>query len=190
MSCHVVCWTPLLNVEAAVSTRTSIPYCLSTWQHTPQYSFLYILQSENLISHTMISMFMGGYIVLNCGGSSWVCVILHNQCDYCELVDFLWITHKYMKNSVFYFVCEFIGVLLNQISFWIFQVYDKVVYNWNFVCLWAYVCAHSWNHCPFWASLCPMFRQFALDERCWHVGSLYWQPTTNSLSSKYKLACY
>lgn len=34
-----------------------------------------------------------------------------------------------MKNSVFYFVYEFIGVLLNQISLLSFQVYDKVVYN-------------------------------------------------------------
>ena len=80
MSCHVVCWTLLVNVEAAVSTRTSIPYSLSTWQHTPQCNFLYIHHSDNLISHTV--MFMGGCIVLNCSDSNWVCVILHNQFDY------------------------------------------------------------------------------------------------------------
>jgi hypothetical protein len=72
----------VLNVEAAVLARTSIPYCLSTWQHTPQCSFLHIHRSGNRISHTMKSMSLGAYVVLSCSGSSWNCVLLHNQSDY------------------------------------------------------------------------------------------------------------
>jgi len=44
--------------------------------HPTIYLLLYIHHSDNLISHTVISMFVEGYIVLNCGGSSRDCVLL------------------------------------------------------------------------------------------------------------------
>jgi hypothetical protein len=45
----------------------------------PPIQFSFIHHSDDLISQTMISMFMGGCIVQNCGDSSWDCVISSQQ---------------------------------------------------------------------------------------------------------------
>ena len=91
----VVCFMPAIsmNSEDCLSrchAMWSAGLCYSMWrqQFPPEHPNLTVWvhgstpHSDNLVSHTVISMFVGGYIVLNCSGSNGDCVILHNQCDY------------------------------------------------------------------------------------------------------------
>jgi hypothetical protein len=136
------------------------PYRI-VWVHgsTHHNSFLHIHRSDNRISHTMKIMSVGGYVVISCSGSSWNCVLLHNQSDYLLQVSRFEIncSQIYEKFCVLFcvWICRCIvksDIALKFSSMWQSCV-TEILYMFVSICIYTHAIIG-----PFWTSVCAMFR--------------------------------